>query len=94
MSLAGLIIADPQPPATNPEYLRVYAPLLITGSCLILAFLMLCMLVHQATKSMRGISVKPSMIHQAMAVLGLRKDFDVFSLTVDVQRQCFATRPN
>jgi hypothetical protein len=88
--LAGLIVADPQAHVTNSEYLRAHAPLLLKGSCLILASLMLCMLVHQATKRMHVTPTKESMMHQAMAVLGLRKDFDT-AQSVSIDSGCTKT---
>jgi hypothetical protein len=76
MYLAGLPVADSHVHVTNSGSLQAYAPLLLKGSCLVLAFFMLCMLVHQVTKRMHCTPMKAIMMHQAMAVLGLEKDFN------------------
>jgi hypothetical protein len=76
MYAAGLPVADSHVHATISESLRAYTPLLLEDSCLVLAFFMLCMLVHHVIKRMHCTPMKASMMHQAMAVLGLGKDFD------------------
>ncbi len=73
---AGLPVADSHVHVIISELLRAYAPLLLEGSCLVLAFFMLCMLVHQVIKRMHATPMKASMMHQAMAVLGLGPNFD------------------